>query len=468
MEPKGATISANSVEFETDGDEDSGSSSNRVLRSRVFEQFSLSSDPYYNPNFYQGPQQFNIGYNVSSVSEQSRLKIGFVSHNLEREGSPKYLLDLVEGLGGAKNIGAVIYAAANGPLSRNFEAANLPVKIFEAPKNFRRVEGFLKEVDSLAEMFNRDNLDLLVCNTLQSFWAVLAANRAKIPCVLVQHESDSPDTYFRFLPKKLRRMAEGIFSLVFRAVYVSEATREVWRPFHTKNNTVVIEQAVRREKILKTFDSLTKQQARKKLDVGVEEIMVVCIGTISRRKNQKDLIKALEVLEADRTKMLKIFLVGKFGEEDYVEDIKRHINTLPKSVASRILLTGNVEDVAIYLRAADIYVCTSIIESAPRTIVEAMGASLPVISTPVFGIVEMVEENRNCLFYQPGNIHQLAKLIAMLSSDKHMRKRLSEHSQTVFNTFTRFDWMIGHWSDLIQMAVASKSRQNKRAIVRHE
>ena len=47
-------------------------------------------------------------------------------------------------------------------------------------------------------------------------------------------------------------------------------------------------------------------------------------------------------------------------------------------------------DTAVYWPAADVFCCTSRVESYPLVILEAMAAGLPIITTPVFGISEQV------------------------------------------------------------------------------
>ena len=52
-------------------------------------------------------------------------------------------------------------------------------------------------------------------------------------------------------------------------------------------------------------------------------------------------------------------------------------------------------DTAAYWQAADVFCCTSRVESYPLVILEAMAAGLPIVTTPVHGIAEQVRPGVN-------------------------------------------------------------------------
>ncbi len=72
-------------------------------------------------------------------------------------------------------------------------------------------------------------------------------------------------------------------------------------------------------------------------------------------------------------------------------------------------------ETSAYWQAADVFCCTSRVESYPLVILEAMAAGLPIITTPVFGIAEQVRPRVNALIYQPGDIPGLARHLSLLA-----------------------------------------------------
>jgi glycosyltransferase involved in cell wall biosynthesis len=70
-----------------------------------------------------------------------------------------------------------------------------------------------------------------------------------------------------------------------------------------------------------------------------------------------------------------------------------------------------------------------------------MLADLPIITTPVFGIVEQVQRNVNALFYQPGDISALADAITELAFNDELRREFAANSKHVLDTLTDYDTM---------------------------
>jgi glycosyltransferase involved in cell wall biosynthesis len=109
-------------------------------------------------------------------------------------------------------------------------------------------------------------------------------------------------------------------------------------------------------------------------------------------------------------------------------------------------------DPFLYYRAADVALCTSRIESAPRVIMDAMACGLPIITTPVFGIPEMVRENVNALFYAPGDIDALARLLTRVVEDGALRARLAASSRPLYDSMPSFDEMVERYGGAIRQA----------------
>ena len=96
-----------------------------------------------------------------------------------------------------------------------------------------------------------------------------------------------------------------------------------------------------------------------------------------------------------------------------------------------VKLIGNVEreNIAEYLNTLDIYVQSSISEGSPLTIKEAMAASLPIISTKVGGVPEMIIDGETGFLVPHGDqekfVHALIELINM---DVTKRERIGENA----------------------------------------
>ena len=87
------------------------------------------------------------------------------------------------------------------------------------------------------------------------------------------------------------------------------------------------------------------------------------------------------------------------------------------------------------------------------SVFEAMAFGLPILTTPVFGIPELVREGVNAQFYQPGDVKTLAKLIETLVKNEALRLKLAGNSREVLNSLPGYSEMLEDYTSLIRQAV---------------
>jgi glycosyltransferase involved in cell wall biosynthesis len=111
----------------------------------------------------------------------------------------------------------------------------------------------------------------------------------------------------------------------------------------------------------------------------------------------------------------QLLIVGEGPEEG---KIRTEIQRL--GLGANIHLLGLRHDVPRLLAAADVFLLTSVSEGIPLTIIEAMAARLPVVSTNVGGISEVVEDEATGLLAPAGDDLALAdRLLRVANSPNH-------------------------------------------------
>ena len=131
---------------------------------------------------------------------------------------------------------------------------------------------------------------------------------------------------------------------------------------------------------------------------------------------------------------------------------------------ARVTLVPETADVAQYFIAADIFVCTSRVESYPRIILEAMAWGLPIVTTPVFGIREQVREDVNRIFYEPRNVEALAAAISRLVANDELRERLAGSAVPTLDALTDFDSMVDQYGSIFIEAAPPSSTVAARGV----
>lgn len=147
------------------------------------------------------------------------------------------------------------------------------------------------------------------------------------------------------------------------------------------------------------------------------------MGEISKRKGVFDLLKAI----CKEKEFFKDKLLLRMGGNEVDGDIKEFIkdNGLEGFVSYEGWIAG--EHKKECLNWEDVYILPSYNEGLPIAILEAMSYSHPVISTPVGGIPEVVENKRNGILVEPGNQKEIADAIKYYIENKEEIKTQGEN-----------------------------------------
>ncbi|HQW37257.1 MAG TPA: glycosyltransferase, partial [Usitatibacteraceae bacterium] len=95
-------------------------------------------------------------------------------------------------------------------------------------------------------------------------------------------------------------------------------------------------------------------------------------------------------------------------------------------IAERVRFAGNQADVAPWLQAFDLFCLPSYAnEGVPQALMQAMASGLPVISTPVGSIAEIVEDGVSGVLVPPEDANALRAAIESLLADGSRRARLA-------------------------------------------
>lgn len=171
---------------------------------------------------------------------------------------------------------------------------------------------------------------------------------------------------------------------------------------------------------------------RKRFNFSEDNIVVIFVGLLGWRKGCFDMLKAMPEVLKQRPRVRFVLV----GGDDYLgefDSIKQQV--IDQGLSDRIFITGQAEreDVPVYMKMSQIFLLPTYREGAPIAIIEAMRSSLPIITTPVGGIPDMVEDDYNGLMIQPGNPEQMASAVIRLVDDPDLRERLGSTALKVFN-----------------------------------
>ncbi|MEO0986352.1 MAG: glycosyltransferase [Cyanobacteria bacterium J06639_14] len=146
------------------------------------------------------------------------------------------------------------------------------------------------------------------------------------------------------------------------------------------------------------------------------------VGRLAAMKGLPVLFEALSQLR-QRYPDLQLTVVGDGQERPEIEASAQQLG-LDKMVD--FVGYKSQADVRAYLQQTDIFILPSFAEGVPVVLMEAMAAAVPVLTTRIAGVPELVEHGQSGWLVPPGDQQTLAESLAMLVDDADLRKRLGE------------------------------------------
>jgi glycosyltransferase involved in cell wall biosynthesis len=145
--------------------------------------------------------------------------------------------------------------------------------------------------------------------------------------------------------------------------------------------------------------------------------IVGIVATLRSWKGHRFLISAMS---DPRLAAARLVIVGDGPQDAALRD-----QAAASGVGTRIIFAGQQEDVAPWLQAFDIFVLPSTgNEGVPQALMQAMATGLPVVTTAVGAIPELVRDGETGLIVPPENVDALAEAIGRLLADKKLAARL--------------------------------------------
>lgn len=259
---------------------------------------------------------------------------------------------------------------------------------------------FLKEM-----VINRPDLVHIHSSFGGSFYRklpfVYIANIFNIPIINHIHGSEIANFYINASEKK-KKIVESCFDKCSYLVVLSEEWRKKLEVVKTETPKTVIE----------NYSTIHKECLKKK---NYQNKTILFLGFITELKGCFDIPDIAEkVIEHNAN--VKFVLAGS-GEIEKLQNIIEE-----KKISQYFSFPGWVKqkEKENLLKDADIFFLPSHTEAMPMSILEAMGYGLPVITSNVGGIPQLVENGKNGYMTEPGDIDGFAQMILELIGNNEL------------------------------------------------
>lgn len=173
------------------------------------------------------------------------------------------------------------------------------------------------------------------------------------------------------------------------------------------------------------------------IGVDAENIVIMMVCRVIEPKGPLEFISAAEILKTSFPKA-KFILVGGIGEIFHNSLNETFLKKKMLEPGSNFFWLGHRSDIRELLAIADIFVLPSYYrEGVPRTLLEAMSLSIPIVTTNNVGCKEVVEDGWNGFIVPPRNSAKLALRLEELCKDIKMRRVMGENGRE--KAVTEFD-----------------------------
>lgn len=318
------------------------------------------------------------------------------------------------------------------PLESVLRSAGAAVTSIES-RNLRDLGAFRRLVD----LIRGCKPDVLHAHlTYASIFGALASKLTGTPLVATVHvpPSDAPLLSREHMRE---RLACRLLSHLGTTVAVSNAQRAAYvnRGLLDPKRTIVIHNGIETDAFAPANDR-DRGRLRARFHLPADAVVLTSVAVLrDRTKGLHALLEAMhDVLASVPIRLLIV------GDGPMRPDLERRAGEL--GLNNAVCWLGQRDDVASVLAGSDAFVLPTLRDQFPTVLLEAMAAALPVISTTVDGVPEIVEHERTGLLVPPENPASLTAAIERLVSDTPLRRRLGEAGRRrVRATFSATQWL---------------------------
>jgi glycosyltransferase involved in cell wall biosynthesis len=174
---------------------------------------------------------------------------------------------------------------------------------------------------------------------------------------------------------------------------------------------------------------------------GMPTVPRICVvSRLDRFKGIDFLLKALFLLCSEGFCQFECLIVGDGPERHSLKSLARSHN-----LQNNVQFYGRLPRHKVFdiIAESRMLVLPSFYEGFPLTLLEAMALGLPIITTRIQGLPEIIPEGKNGILVSPGNVHELAQAIQTLLSNPDMAQKMGREGQHLVETRFSVEAMVG-------------------------
>ena len=190
---------------------------------------------------------------------------------------------------------------------------------------------------------------------------------------------------------------------------------------------------VNEKKLVNIYNGMRLGKHKLKKFKNHQTIKFISVARFESQKDHKTLIESFSLIDK---KNWKLFLIGDGPNRKLIEEM-----VVKKGLKNKVIFLGSKKNVEKYLNKCDVFILCSLWEGFPRSILEAIRSSMPIIATDVGGCAESVINSYNGFLINPKNVYLLKIYINKFIDEFSLVKKFGSRSFKIFESKFTFKKM---------------------------
>ena len=376
------------------------------------------------------------------MTEAKRIKILYLITGLKTGGAEIVLYNLVKNINKKKIETVVVSIIPIAEIGKKIQNSGIRVLSLNAKFKYNPFIFF-----KLISILKKEKPQILHSFLFHSILLGRIVGRiCKVPIIISSIHSEYIGGFLR---NRLLQITDSLDDVV---TIVSQKASETMLKSKTAsaNKLLVIYNGIDLNKFI-FQDKKTREEIRKELNLKKDDKVLISIGRLFKAKGYPYLIEAIKILKS-KYPDIKLLIIGEGEEKNKLETQTRELN-----LEKNKYFLGRKENVSNCLNASDIFILASLWEGFGLAIVEAMACGLPVITTNVGGIPEIIQDKISGLLVDPKDSEILAqKIDYLLNLDADSRERLILKGRKIVEQKFSLEKMITKYEELYYKLLKQK------------
>lgn len=306
----------------------------------------------------------------------------------------------------------------------------------------------------LRQFADREGAEILHAHQCTPFFQAMLSRglTRRRPVVFTEHGRHFPDTPSRkraLVNRMLLKRCDRLFgcgAAVRQALINNEGLPE--------SRVEVIYNGVDLKALSKPTPG-AREQIRAEFGYSANDFVVVQVARLHELKDHQTALKAVDEAR-HKIPGLRLLLAGDGDQRSAIEQTIRE-----RGLEQNVTLAGTRKDIADLLSASDVFLLSSISEGIPLTVIEAMAARRPVVSTAVGGLPELIEHGVSGMLAPSGDASTLAASLVQLHQNADLRNQMAEVAAGRAQEKFSLQGMLNSYRDVYYDVLGTNDRSQK-------